>query len=42
MSTYTYLNADDRRLTSSIPQQRFKLESLLNYTIIQDNGISED
>ncbi len=32
MLTYKYLNVDDCWLTSSMPQQRFKLQNLLNYS----------
>ncbi len=40
--TYIYLNVDDCWLTSSMPQQRFKLQILLNYAVILENVISED
>ncbi len=37
-----YLNVDDCWLTSSMPQQMFKLQILLNYAVIPENVISED
>ncbi len=42
MFTYIYLNVDDCWLTSFMPQQRFKLQSLLNYAVIPENVVSED
>ncbi len=42
MFTYIYLNVDDCWLTSYIPQQRFKLQIMLNYAVIPENVISED
>ncbi len=41
MFTYIYFNID-KRLTSSMLQQRFKLQMLLNYTLNPENAISED
>ncbi len=35
MFTLIYLNVDDCWLTSSMPQQMFKLQILLNYAVIQ-------
>ncbi len=40
--TYIYINVDDCWLTSSMPQQRFKLQILLNYSVIPENVISEN
>ncbi len=37
-----FLNVDDWWLTSSMPQQIFKLQILLNYAVIPENVISED
>ncbi len=42
MFTYTYLNVDECWLKSSMPQQRFKLQILLNYAVIREKVISED
>ncbi len=42
MLTYIYFNVDDRLLTYSIPQQRFKLQIVINYVVIPENVISED
>ncbi len=42
MFTYIYLNVDECQLTSSMFQQRFKLQILLNYTVIPQNVISEE
>ncbi len=42
MFIYIYLNVDECWLTSSMPQQRFKLHILLNYAQIPENVISED
>ncbi len=44
MLIYIYLNVDDCWLTSSMPQQRFKNQSLLNYAVIPKTKkfISED
>ncbi len=42
MLTYIYLNVDDCRLTSSMPQQRFKHQTWLNYAVIPENVISKD
>ncbi len=43
MLTYIYLNVDDCWLTSSMPQQRFKLQKkLVNYAVIPENVIFED
>ncbi len=42
MFTYIYLNVDECCLKSSMPQQRFKLQILLNYAVIPENVISED
>ncbi len=42
MFTYIYLNVDECWLTSSMPQQRFKLQILLDYAVIQENVVSED
>ncbi len=39
---YIYLNVDNCGLTSSMPQQRFKLYILLNYVVIPEKVISED
>ncbi len=41
MLTCIYLNVDDCWLTSSMPQQMFKLKILLNYAVIPENVISE-
>ncbi len=41
MFTYIYRNVDECWLTSSMPQQRFKLQILLNYAVIPENIISE-
>ncbi len=42
MLSYIYLNVDECCLTSSMPQQRFKLEIVLNYAVMPNNVISED
>ncbi len=42
MLTCKCLNVDDRSLTSSMPQQMFKLQMLLKYAVISENVISED
>ncbi len=42
MLTYIYLNVGVCWLTSSMPQQIFKLQIFLNYAVIPDNVISED
>ncbi len=42
MLTYIYLNADECWLTSSMPQQRFKLQTLFNYAVFLENVVSED
>ncbi len=42
MLTYIYFNVDECWLTSSMPQQRFKLQILFNYAVIPENDISED
>ncbi len=39
--THIYLNVDEYWLTSSIPQQRFKLHILINYAVIPENVVSE-
>ncbi len=39
---YIYLNVDDCWLTSSMRQQMFNLQILLNYAVIPENVISED
>ncbi len=41
MLTYIYLNVDDCWLTSSMPQQTFKIQIVLNYAVIPENVISE-
>ncbi len=40
--TYIYFNVDEWWLTSSMPQQRVKLQIVLNYDVIPENVISED
>ncbi len=42
MFTYIYLNVDECWLTSSMPQQSFKLQIVLNYAVIPENIDSED
>ncbi len=42
MLTYVYLNVDECKLTSSIPQQSFKLQMYLNYAIIPENVVFEE
>ncbi len=42
MLTYIYLNVDDWWLTSSMPQQSFKPQILLNCVVIPENLISEN
>ncbi len=42
MFTYIYFNVDEWWLTSSVPQQSFKLQILLNYAVIPENVVSED
>ncbi len=43
MFTYIYhLNVDGCWLTSSMPQQRFKFQIVLNYAVILENVVSED
>ncbi len=42
MLTYTYLNVDDYWLTSSMPKQRIKFQSVFNYAVIPENVISDD
>ncbi len=42
MFTYIYLNVNDCWLTSSMPEQWFKLQILLDYAVIPENVISED
>ncbi len=42
MLSYLNLNVDDCWLTSSMPQQMFKLQILLNHAVIPENVISED
>ncbi len=40
MVTYIYLNVNECWLTSSMPQQRFKLQISLNYAHIEQNAFS--
>ncbi len=40
MFTYIYLNVDECWLTSSMLQQRFKLQIVLNYAVIPENVVS--
>ncbi len=40
MLTYIYLNVDEYLLTSSMPQQRFKLQIVLNHANIEQNAFS--
>ncbi len=42
MFTYIYLNVDGCWLTSSMPQQRFKFQIVLNYAVILENVVFED
>ncbi len=42
MFMYIYLNVNECWLTSSMPQQRFKLQIKLNYAAIPENVVSED
>ncbi len=42
MLTYIYFNVDDCLLIYSMPQQRFKFHSLLNYAVNPENVIAED
>ncbi len=42
MLTYIYLNVDECWLTPAMPQQMFKLISLLNYAVIPEIVVSED
>ncbi len=42
MLTYIYLNVDDCRLTSFMPQERFNLHIVLYYAVIPGKVISED
>ncbi len=42
MLTYIHLNVDDCCLTSSMLQQRFKFQIVLNYAVIPENVISEN
>ncbi len=42
MFTYIYLNVDGCWLTSSMPQESFKVHILLNYALIPENVFSED
>ncbi len=42
MFTYIYLNRDERWLTSSMLQQIFKPQILLNCALIPQNVVSED
>ncbi len=42
MFTYKYLDVDEFWLTSSMPQERFKLQIGLNYTVIPENVVYED
>ncbi len=35
MLNYIYLDVDDCRITSSMPKQRFKLQTSLNYANIE-------
>ncbi len=42
MFTYIYVNVDKCWLTSSMPQQMFKLQILLIYAVLRENDISED
>ncbi len=42
MLTDIYFNEDDCLLTYSMPQQRFKLQTLIYYVVIPENVISED
>ncbi len=41
MFTYIYLNVDECWLKSSMSQQRFELQILLNYAVIPENVVSE-
>ncbi len=41
MLTYIYVNVDDCLLTYSMPQQRFKLQIVINYVVIPENIISD-
>ncbi len=40
MLTYIYLNVDDSRLTSSMPQQKLKLQIPLNCALIPENVVA--
>ncbi len=42
MLTYIFVNVDAYLLTSSMSQQRFKVQFVLNYTVLPQNVISED
>ncbi len=41
MLTYIYFNVDDCLLKYYMPQQRFKLQIVINYVVIPENVISE-
>ncbi len=41
MLTYIYLNVDEFWLTYPMPEQRFKLQIVINYAVIPENVVSE-